>query len=176
VTRYVVLLRAVNIGSNQIRMAELRAAYVEDGFADATTHIQTGNVLLTSRLAATTLATRSEKLITARFGLSITAIVRSAAELDALVRSNPYADAEPLTGRYVMFLDAEPDADGLDRLAAKAQPSVDYRVLGRDVCLSYREGFGRTKFTAALVEKQLGRRATARNWTVTTKLAELAAG
>lgn len=175
-TRYVVLLRAVNIGSNQIRMAELKAAYVEDGFADATTHIQTGNVLLTSRLAATTLATRSEALIAARFGLTISAIVRTAAELDTLVRTNPYVDAEPLAGRYVMFLDAEPDTDGLDRLAAKAQPTVDYQVFGRDVCLSYREGFGRTRFTAALIEKQLGRRATARNWNVTTKLAELAAG
>jgi hypothetical protein len=48
-TSYVAFLRAINLGPrNRIAMADLRAAVAGAGFDDVTTHIQTGNVLVTS--------------------------------------------------------------------------------------------------------------------------------
>jgi uncharacterized protein (DUF1697 family) len=49
VARHVVLLRGINIGSrNRISMPQLREALEESGFEDVLTHLQSGNVVLTS--------------------------------------------------------------------------------------------------------------------------------
>ena len=47
---YVVLLRAVNIGKRQVKMASLREWLAEEGFTDVETYIQTGNVKVASRM------------------------------------------------------------------------------------------------------------------------------
>jgi len=45
-TRYVVLLRAINVGGrNKIPMAELRELLTKLGFSDVVTYIQSGNVV-----------------------------------------------------------------------------------------------------------------------------------
>ena len=45
---YVAFLRAVNVGKRKYPMAELRAALDAAGYDQVETHIQTGNVLLTT--------------------------------------------------------------------------------------------------------------------------------
>ena len=58
--RQVVLLRGINVGRNRrVGMAELRAVLTDAGYYDVRTHLQSGNVLLTSDL-------RGEKLEPAR--------------------------------------------------------------------------------------------------------------
>ena len=47
-SRYVALLRGINVGGNNlIKMTELKACFEEQGFADVATYIQSGNVLFT---------------------------------------------------------------------------------------------------------------------------------
>ena len=45
---FVAFLRAVNVGKRKYPMAELRAALDAAGYEEVETHIQTGNVLLTT--------------------------------------------------------------------------------------------------------------------------------
>src|SRR5205823_1198229 len=48
-TTQIVLLRGINIGSrNRVPMAKLREALEEAGFGDVLTHLQSGNVVLSS--------------------------------------------------------------------------------------------------------------------------------
>ena len=45
-TAYAALLRGINVGGNKkIAMPELKALFVELGFADVATYIQSGNVV-----------------------------------------------------------------------------------------------------------------------------------
>lgn len=45
-TRYIALLRGINVGGNNIiRMSDLKASFEELGFSDVVTYIQSGNVL-----------------------------------------------------------------------------------------------------------------------------------
>lgn len=45
-TRYLALLRGINVGGkNIIKMADLKACFESLGFADVVTYIQSGNVL-----------------------------------------------------------------------------------------------------------------------------------
>ena len=53
-TKYVALLRGINVGGNNIiKMVELKACFEQMGFADVETHIQSGNVVFaTSKKSA----------------------------------------------------------------------------------------------------------------------------
>jgi uncharacterized protein (DUF1697 family) len=47
------------------------------------------------------------------------------------------------------------------------------RAKGRHAYIYYPDGVGRSKLTAALIEKHLGCRGTARNWNTVQKLAAI---
>ena len=49
ITRYIVLLRGINVGGNNIiKMADLKTCFQEMGFDSVVTYIQSGNVLFDS--------------------------------------------------------------------------------------------------------------------------------
>ena len=53
--RLVLLLRGINVGKHKrIGMADLRAMLTERGYEDVKTHLQSGNVVLSSRKAPAT--------------------------------------------------------------------------------------------------------------------------
>jgi uncharacterized protein (DUF1697 family) len=176
-TTCVALLRAVNVGTaNRIRMLDLKAAFVTAGYNDAVTHIQTGNVIFTTGESEATTRRRVEQSIHDALGLTITAIIRSSPELAAVTVSNPFiaAGSDPKQ-LYVGFLSAAPAADAVKALGAMSFGDDTFEVVGREIFLRYANGAGTTKLTNAVIEKKLGVDSTARNWNVTTKLAELAA-
>ncbi|MDX6645967.1 MAG: hypothetical protein QOK40_1694 [Miltoncostaeaceae bacterium] len=175
---HLVLLRGINVGShNRLAMPALREALEGAGFEDVRTHLQSGNVLLTSTASSKRVAADCEKLIQARFGLEIPVVVRSGRELAAVVRRDPLGEVAVDPKRYqVSFLTARPDAGVEDRLSAAAAASERFVVAGREIYAWHPDGIGRSKLWALLAGKGLGVTATARNWTTVTKLLELAGG
>lgn len=176
-TTYVALLRAVNVGgANRIKMDRLRAAFVTGGYPDAVTHIQSGNVVFASKHSADAVKRGVEALILEEFGLAITAIVRTDRQLAAVTSANPFLPVEAdIAKLHVAFLDAKPTTAAVHAFVAAAAKVADdeVRPAAREVFVRYANGAGRSKLTVGVWNK-LGVAATARNWNVTTKLAELA--
>ncbi len=179
-TTYVALLRAVNVGTaNRFTMDRLRAAFVAGGYPDAVTYIQSGNVIFDSRQSAALIKADVEALITENLGLSITAVIRSADLLAEVCSSNPFLVASGADGQvtklHVAFLEASPTPAAVAAFeSAAASTGDEVSVIGDDVFIRYAKGAGVTKLTPT-VWRNLAVQATARNWTVTNKLAELAA-
>jgi len=174
--RHVVLLRGINLGSrNRISMPELRAALEDAGFADVRTYLQSGNVVLTSGKKPDGVARACERLIADRFGLDIAVVVRSRAELAAVVKRNPLGDAAKDPKRYqVSFLAEKLSAEVVRKLEALAQPPERLVVRGREVYAWHPGGVSRSKLWTQLAGKGLGVAATSRNWTTVTSLLDLA--
>src|SRR5438874_1654856 len=104
--RYVALLRGINIGPrNRISMAELRAALEEAGFGEVETYLQSGNVVLESRAKPESVRRQVEGVIAERFGLEIAVVLRTKAELAAVVRRNPHRRDATDPKRYQVTLD-----------------------------------------------------------------------
>ena len=148
------------------------------GFADATTYIQTGNVILTPRGDESATRAAIEAQLVAELGLTITAIMRSGAALTDVVSRNPFASSTDDKSRlHIAFLLAEPAGDDVAALSAMVAAGAfgddELVVSGREVFLRYATRAGTSKLTGAVLEKRLRTPATARNWAVTTKLAEL---
>jgi uncharacterized protein (DUF1697 family) len=94
VTRYVAMLRAVNVsGTGKLPMAELKAIGEACDFANVRTFIASGNLLFDSDLLEAEVTKAVADKVEAYFGKPVAVFVRSAAEMAAVSADNPFADA-----------------------------------------------------------------------------------
>ena len=175
-TRHVVLLRGINLGShNRIAMPKLREVLAEAGFEGVQTYLQSGNVVLLSDASPGKVAREVERQIAERLGLEIQVVVRSRDELAEVVRRDPLGDVAANPKRYqVSFLDGELAPATVRKLEEAAVEPERFVVSGREVYAWHPEGVARSKLWALLAGRGLGVTATARNWTTVTKLLGLA--
>ncbi|WP_318766418.1 DUF1697 domain-containing protein [Lactiplantibacillus carotarum] len=90
-SQYVAFFKGLNVGGqHRVKMAALTACFTELGFQHVRSYIQSGNVLFESPLAPATLATTIRQHFTAQFGFDSAVIIRSAAELTALLQRQPF--------------------------------------------------------------------------------------
>ena len=174
--RLIVLLRGVNLaGRNRVAMPQLREALEESGFEDVSTYVQSGNVVLSSTATAEWVAAEVERLIAKRFDLDITLVVRTRAQLAAIVKRNPFAKLATNPKLYqVTFLEKAPAAEVVRKLEAAASGKEQIAHVGRELYAWHPDGVGRSKLAALMSGKSLGVTATARNWTTVMRLLEMA--
>jgi uncharacterized protein (DUF1697 family) len=174
-TRYVALLRAVNLGStNKVGMKWLREAAGDAGFTDVATYVQSGNVVLTSSGSADEVSDTVARLIKAEYGLDIDVIVRDRKQIAAVVKANPFGDLiEEPTRVHVNFLSAAPPKSKLAALDPDEFAPERYVVKGSEMYLYYPGGAGRSRLATAPWGKRLGVIGTSRNWRTVTTLLEM---
>jgi len=155
-------------------MPKLRAALEDEGFEDVRTYVQSGNIVLSSPLTPAKLTAKCKRLIADRFGLDIDVIVRTRAQLAAVVKRNPLGDVATDPKRYqVTFLAAKPKRELVEKLAALAAGKERFVAHGRELYAWHPAGVARSKLWARLADRDLGLGATSRNWATVTKLLEL---
>src|SRR5262245_34836504 len=105
---YIALLRAVNVGgTGKLAMADLKAMCAAAGFLRARTYIASGNVVFASKASAAKVKATLEAGLLAHAGKPIAAMMRTAAEMAAVVQANPFAERPP-NRTVVIFLDRPP--------------------------------------------------------------------
>jgi uncharacterized protein (DUF1697 family) len=175
-TRFVALLRAVNVGgTGKIRMADLAALCGALGFVDAATLLQSGNVVFAASGTAAAVAGKLAAGIAAAHGFRPEVIVRTAKEIDAAIALNPFRDEAAADPGHLLvgFTAAKPVAEAAARLATVKVARERLALAGRELYAWYPDGIGRSKVTNAVLEKALGVPVTARNWTTVAKIAEM---
>jgi uncharacterized protein (DUF1697 family) len=166
--RYVVLLRAVNVGgTGKLSMADLKAICGEAGFDDVETYIASGNVVFASNAAPKAVKAALETRLAAHMGKRIGVIVRTAGEMAAVVAANPFPKTKP-QHTYAIFLDDPPPRDALNKAVGRADEEM--RLGKREIFVAYPNGMGRSKLRIPAAKD-----GTARNLNTIAKLAELAA-
>ncbi|AVT40717.1 DUF1697 domain-containing protein [Plantactinospora sp. BB1] len=179
--RYAALLRAVNLGShNRIGMADLRRIVTDLGYDDVTTYLQSGNVVFGAGDDAgpERLADEIRRALADQLGLDVAVMVRSGPELAALAGGNPYVSGQPDEVKLlVAFLAEPPGADRVAELSVPGAETAEFTVAdtGRDLYLHYPDGYGRSRFNNAYLEKRLAVASTTRNWKTLRALAGLTA-
>jgi uncharacterized protein (DUF1697 family) len=172
-TRYAALLRGINLGkARQMDMPRLRDCLVARGFEEVRTHLRSGNVVLSSPLGEQDLTAALRTAIEEEFGFSVPVVVRTGAELAAVLDADPLGELVTDPARYsVTFLPEPPAADRVADL-----PPADggvYRVLGRELYLWLPDGMSRSPMGTWPWDRLLGVAGTNRNWNTVAKLADL---
>jgi uncharacterized protein (DUF1697 family) len=166
--RYVVFLRAINVGNRRIRMEELRAAYVDAGFSEVETHIASGNVIID----ASTPPSREvvEQVVSKRFGFVSEAFIRSSEEAKSIVDRNPWPDPRALV--EVSFLESRPRMIDARKLEATVTSPEALSVSHAEVFL-LREGKGiPPTHKESTTERLLGSRTTRRGIATVQQIVE----
>jgi uncharacterized protein (DUF1697 family) len=169
VTAYVALLRGVNVvGKSSLRMADLKSIADDLKLGGARTYIASGNLLFTSKEPEEKLRRMLEKSLDAHMGKEVRVMLRTAGEMEAVVRANPFAD-RPGNSVQAFFMNEPPPPDLLATVRNQAE---DERVSAgtREVFVAYGEsGIGKSRLRIPAAES-----GTARNMNTVAKLAELA--
>jgi uncharacterized protein (DUF1697 family) len=167
-------LRGINVGGkNKLAMKDLIALFEAAGCAQVTTYIASGNVIFeASARVARAVPAAVTAAIEARFGLAVPVVIRTAAELDAVVASNPFPDG--LDALFVMFLADRPAPARIAALDPARSPGDSFRVVGREIYLHLPNGAARTKLSNAYFDGKLATVSTGRNWRTTLTLRDLA--
>ena len=167
-TAYVALLRGVNLlGVSTLKMADLKAIADKLGLKQARTYIASGNLLFLSNKAEQPLRRALEQEMKAHMGRELRVMLRTAAELAAVVEANPFADS-PGNRVQAFFLNEAPPTD----LKKTARNQDDERIATgpREVFVAYGEkGIGKSRLRLPAAEA-----GTARNMNTVAKLAQLA--
>ena len=167
-TSFVALLRAVNVGgTGKLPMADLRRIAVDIGLGSPRTFIASGNLLFSSDQSEKAVRTRLEEALAEHMGKRVPVLIRTAAELAAVAKSNPFTDA-PGRRVIVIFLDQAPPADALD--GARNRDGERLALGSREIYVDYCGTLlGRSKLRIPAAEK-----GTARNMNTVAKLADMA--
>ena len=173
--QHLALLRGINVGGkNLVKMADLRVAFEEIGFAEVSTYIASGNVIFRApRQKRAELAVRIESELSKRFGTELKVVLLTEAHLKAVVEGAPRGFGgdshlcdvvfvrKPLTAKRAFGLIET--RNGVDR----AWPGKGVFYFSR---LAAKVSSSRLNRVASLPEYQ---NMTIRSWSTTTKLLAL---
>jgi len=167
-TRYVALLRAVNVGgTGKLPMADLKAMCADAGFRNVETYIASGNVVFDSPGSEAKVKAALEARLLDHAGKPVGVLVRTGAEMAAVLKANPFTKTAP-KHTYAIFLDDKPPADALKQ--AKGVADEEMRLGNREIYVHYPSaGSGRSKLKIPAAKN-----GTARNMNTVAKLAGMA--
>ena len=176
---HVALLRGINLGGkNKIPMKDLAAMFNGSRCTEVKTFIQSGNVVFcATKPVAAKIAAQITKSIKDQFGFDIPVVLRTAAELAAVVSGNPFLRKGVSEDELaVSFLLGDPDPAGIARLDPHRSSPDEFIVQGREIYMRFPNGFGRSKLTSAWFDTRLKTVGTVRNWRTTKSLLQLMQG
>ncbi len=158
-------------------MDSLRGVCESLGCRNVQTYLQSGNAIFkVPARDVNKLPARIEDALESEFGFRPLTITRTVPDLRAVVAHNPFAgraDIHP-SKFLVTFLSAEPSADARRKLEAMVTDPEELHLRKREFYMYFPDGLARPKTAPAAIEKALQVRGTGRNWSVVTKLLELA--
>ena len=174
-SRYIALLRGINVGGNaKVEMPRLKAVFEKLGAEDVKTYINSGNVIFSDTRSRKQLEPLIEEAIAKEFGFNARVVVRDDANIAKLCKEIPADwtnDSEQKTD--VIFLWEEVDSPGvLEEI--KVNPDVDALIYIPGAVIW---NFDRVNYRSSKMHNFIGTRVyklmTARNINTVRKLNEL---
>jgi uncharacterized protein (DUF1697 family) len=165
---YVALIRAVNVGgTGKLPMTSLTEMCVEAGLESVRTYIASGNVVFTTKLKERAIRTALETRLERFGGKPVGVLVRTAEEMEHVLKANPFKKAPP-NRTVAIFLNEAPPKDVITQ--AKGRTTEQLAVGSREIYVFYGDGMAKSRLRIPGAE--LG---TAININTIGKLAAMAA-
>ena len=175
---YIILIRGINVGGkNKVPMADLKKCLEELGFANVSTYIASGNVILESDKHADEIRSQIEAVLPERFKLDdelIKVLVLTRHQFRAIIANKPEGFGEqPETYHSdAIFLIGIDAAEAMS--VFNPREGVDTVWPGDGVIYSQRLSSQRTKSRLnRIMTTPAYKSMTIRNWNTTTRLLEM---
>lgn len=175
-TRFIALLRGVNVGGHRpVPMAKLRALCTELGFEQVTTYIQSGNVVFSATGPTRAVEAALEQAMAPHFGFPVDVLVRTVEEWRTYLAGNPFPEPTAAQPNRVMLLLAKrtPEPGAVEALRQRAGSGERVEASGVAIWIHYPLGAGNSKLSPSLLDRLVGSPVTARNVRTVQVLADL---
>ncbi len=171
------IIRGINVGGHKIvKMADLRALYLDLGFHNPRTLLQSGNVVFEA--ADTDLAAVGaciEAGIRRLFGFEAQALLRTPEAFRAALADHPFSaeQLERANHAMIVFLSGAPADRAVAALAANNPGREAITAAADALYVFYTDGVARSKLDTKRIELSLGLAASARNWNTCGRILKL---
>lgn len=158
-------------------MDALRTTLETLGFLAVRTYIQSGNMVFQyKKMKNAELEKLVHKKILEVFGFDVPVLVKTAPELEQVIRENPFAadSTKDTAGIYVTFLASVPAKENIAKLEACQFANETFVYTAGAVYLYVPKGYGNAKLSNNFIESKLKVSATTRNWKTTLELLNMA--
>ncbi len=172
------MLRGINVGGhNIIKMDALRELYASLKFENPQTYVQSGNVVFgSSDSHLDKIAKRIQQAIEKKFKCSPEIILRTADDLRAVIKKNPFAKRPNIDPAklLVSFLASDPGNQARETLRQQKFAPEEMHIATRELYIYFPNGMGKSKLPWSRLDKILQTPATGRNWNSVNKMLEMA--
>lgn len=177
-TKYIAILRGINVGGKRkILMTDLKQLFENLGYIDVVSYIQSGNVIFNNphNHSSIEIEDAIHKAISDQYSFDVPVIVRTASEIQAAVKSNPYYSSQELdiNQLHLTFLKEKPAVGDIEKAETYQEQADSFVVVEKDVFVFCQGKYHQSKFSNNFFESKLKVRATTRNWKTVLKLLEL---
>lgn len=172
---YIALLRGVTpTGKNRIpSMAELARLVTDAGFQQVRTYIQSGNLLLNTRLSPAETAQALHRAILAGLGADLSIIIKTPDQLFAAAQENPFTGHFDLSRVHLVFTNDPINASAVAAVRREPLDGEEFAVGAECFYLYLPRDAAKKRLNTNYLERRLGITATMRKLSVVTRLAEL---
>lgn len=176
-TKYLALLRGINVGGNNIiKMVDLKKCFESMGLTDVVTYIQSGNVIFTSsEKSQAKLITTIEECLSKKFNYKSKIVLITNEHLEKTVQKAPKGfGTEPDEYRYDVIFLKEPLTAKEAVKDIQLREGVDNLSAGDGVLYFSRLiSLAGKSYLSKVVSLPIYKNMTIRNWNTTTKLLAL---
>lgn len=175
---YISMLRGINVGvQKRLSMETLRGIYVDLGFTNVRSYVQSGNVVFGSvAQTRSDLVSCIESRIEQTCGYHVEVFIRKADEVHRILEGNPFLkDRNENTDKlHVSFFYQTPPDPSVAKLTAPSGTTDEFALAEMAVYLFCPNGYGKTKLSNSFFERKLGMLVTTRNWNTVNALYKMA--
>lgn len=133
-TRYVALLRGINVGGIRIKMADLAKAFAALGLQNVKTVLASGNVVFSTKgKSAKALKRTLDDGLSKTFGYEAYVVLVSLEDVQRIVDAYPFDEDDVAVQPYVMFASDAKSLVELAELAPQLDPALERIRLAEDV-------------------------------------------
>lgn len=172
-TRYIALLRAINVGGHSVRMDTLRSIFVGLGFDNVSSYIQSGNIFFdTNEQHKEILRKKIENHLAFKLKYTIPVCLRQVHELEDIIHKDPFKGiTETADTRFaITFLTTQTK---IDLPVPYTTPDGGYEVIDKtpsELFIVWHLKNGRPSNSYGFIEKKIQVQTTTRFWNTTAKI------
>lgn len=174
---YIALFRGINVGGHKkIKMADLKLLFIEFGFNNVITYIQSGNVIFESN--EPNKANINEKLrcaIADKYGFDVDIIILTKDEMTKAFNCNPFTKTEKyeIEKLYFCFLENTPNELSINSFIDKYSDLENIYYLNNVFYIEYLNRYSDSKINNNFIESKLKTNTTTRNYKTINEIIKL---
>lgn len=175
---YILFLRGINVGGNKkVSMSVLKKQILTEGFINVRTHLNSGNIIVSTHLEKVAVKSKIQKIIAEQFNINPVTMIFTIEEIENTIKSDPFdLSLSDFSKKCVGFTQSDESTANIpiaDLIWTK-EYEEDIYFIGPHIYINYINGQAKTKLTTAFLEKKLNCAITIRNWNTLLKVYQIA--